>query len=310
MKKLHRIFLLTCTLLAGTYLAAQDGELPEPSLNMRYFNVNGNLQYLKVNALVKEDNRLVPVIGLKVNLYLDETTDANLVGQYVTDEKGQFKAGLPAQLQSLWNTSANHSFLATSAATKQYAAGSSEMEVGRAKFLIDTANNDGTREVTATLLAFTDGEWKSVADADVKLAVRRLGGDLNIGEETYTTDSAGVVTGEFSLENLPATDTKNDITLVARTEDLNPYGNVIFEKTVPWGLYQKAESNFGARSLWASRDKAPVWLLLLANVILISVWAVLFYLVYQIRAMRKAGNEVETEGRTVVKRRIPEAEIQ
>ena len=63
MKKLHRIFLLTCTLLAGTYLAAQDGELPEPSLNMRYFNVNGNLQYLKVNALVKEDNRLVPVIG-------------------------------------------------------------------------------------------------------------------------------------------------------------------------------------------------------------------------------------------------------
>ena len=65
---------------------------------MRYFNVNGNLQYLKVNALVKEDNRLVPVIGLKVNLYLDEATDANLVGQYVTDEKGQFKAGLPAQL--------------------------------------------------------------------------------------------------------------------------------------------------------------------------------------------------------------------
>ena len=43
-------------------------------------------------------------------------------------------------------------------------------------------------------MKFENDSWLPVKDVDVKIGVRRLGGDLKIGdEETYTTDSFGQV---------------------------------------------------------------------------------------------------------------------
>ena len=39
------------------------------------------------------------------------------------------------------------------------------------------------------------------------------------------------------------------------------------------------EDEFQRRSLWGARDKSPVWLLLLANGILVAVWAVILFVI-------------------------------
>ncbi|MEK7199532.1 MAG: hypothetical protein AAB212_06395 [Bacteroidota bacterium] len=48
-------------------------------------------------------------------------------------------------------------------------------------------------------------------------------------------------------------------------------------------------NTFDERTLFATRDKAPLWLLFLAGSIVVSVWSVIIYLVRQIIKIRKIG---------------------
>ena len=86
-------------------------------------------------------------------------------------------------------------------------------------------------------------------DVELKIGIRRLGGDLKIGdEETYTTDSLGQVAGEFKCDSLPG-DKKNNLTLIAKVEDNDSYGNLSVDKTVPWGIYIKPVEQFWTKNL-------------------------------------------------------------
>ena len=130
---------------------------------------------------------------------------------------------------------------------------------------------------------------------------------MKIGEEeTYATDSLGTASGEFKLIKLPAADSKNNIVLVAKTEDNEQYGNLSFEKTVPWGQFVNVESNFDKRSLWGTRDKAPYWLLLIAGSIMAGVWGVIIYLIVQIRRIKKIGKRTPLQPAPVNEEKEPE----
>ena len=96
---------------------------------------------------------------------------------------------------------------------------------------------------------------------------------------------------QFSLHQVYKTDTKGNITIVAKIEDNELFGNVMMEKTIPWGKYYTRENNFGKRSLWATRDRTPVWLLFMAYSIIVLVWGVIIYLIIQIVKLKKLGKE-------------------
>jgi len=98
----------------------------------------------------------------------------------------------------------------------------------------------------------------------MKVAVKRLGGDLVVSEEeTYTTDSLGMIEAEFGRDSLPG-DEKGNLILVAKIDENEELGNLAVEKTVPWGIAMKTTNDFDQRSLWATGNKAPVWLLFMA----------------------------------------------
>jgi hypothetical protein len=106
-------------------------------------------------------------------------------------------------------------------------------------------------------------------------------------EETYTTDSTGSVTVELKKDSLPG-DEKGNIVLVAKVEDNDQYGNLFVEKTVPWGIVLKAEKNFfDQRTLWTTRFRTPLWLLLIAYSISAAVWGVLIYLIWQLIRIKR-----------------------
>ena len=183
----------------------------------------------------------------------------------------------------------------------------SAFSITKARMNIDTVNEDGARKVKLYMEELQENEWVPVKEAEVKIGIKRLGSYLKISEEeSYVTDSIGEVIADFAVTNLPAGDEKGNITLVARTEDNETYGNVMAEKIVPWGTYQKATTHFNERSLWATRDKAPIWLLLIAFSLIASVWVVIIYLVFKIIQISKLGKKEEGIN---VSRKILEEEL-
>jgi hypothetical protein len=62
------------------------------------------------------------------------------------------------------------------------------------------------------------------------------------------------------------------------------------EKEAQWGtIVSESDDSFGGRSLWAARDKAPIWLLVFPNLIIISIWGTMIYLVMLIFKIKKIG---------------------
>jgi hypothetical protein len=297
MKKLLKTSIAIFILLVNHIAFAQTEEKPEPSVNIQYYNLNGALQYLKLNVMVKQDKKLQPVSNAGLQVYLDEAVTENLIGNVKTNEKGNASTTIPPSLKDKWALSPNHKFIAVLAASKHYAEVTGEIDIVKAKIVLDTLNEEDTRKVRAQVFAFDSGQWVPAKEVEVKLGVRRLGGDLKIGEEeTYTTDSLGQVVGEFKLDKLPALTAKNEVVLVAKTEENELYGNLAVEKSVPWGLFTRHESNFNKRSLWGTRDKAPLWLMFIAFSIIVGVWGALIYLGYQIAKIKRLGKEEEVAG--------------
>lgn len=255
-------------------------------LNIGYYNNNNQSQFLVANAKSKIKGKFLPIEGITVTLYINAQTPANVLGKLVTNEKGKASLLVPPSAKDEWKKSAKQCFIVVSQPNKLYDEASGSLDITKAKIKIDTAAD---KMITAKLMELKDTVWTPVKGVDVKIAVIRLGGDLNVGETaTYTTDSLGMATAEFKRDSLPG-DTKGNLTLIAKVEDNEVYGNLSSEKIVPWGKSYSYLSEFDKRTLFARRGKSPVWLEIIAYSIVVAVWSVLFYLVGQIKKIIKLG---------------------
>jgi hypothetical protein len=255
-------------------------------LGLSYYNDNNQVQYLKANTKAKIDGKFKQVSGIPVNFYISSESPANLLGRKTTDDHGLAALPIPGTAKDQWNKSATQSFLAVADSSRLYSAVTTSLDLTKAKIKLDTA---GDKKIIALLVEQKGSDWVPVKGVDMKIAVKRLGGDLNVNETpSYTTDSLGEASADFKLGNLPG-DSKGNLVLVARVEDNDLFGNLSTERTVPWGTPSNYVSDYDKRSLFARIGRAPLWLLWMASYITLSVWMVIFYLFFQIRKLKKLG---------------------
>ncbi|OQP64221.1 hypothetical protein A3860_19785 [Niastella vici] len=257
-------------------------------LNPGYFNNNNQVQYLKVNTKAKIDGKFKPVAGIPVSFYISADAPANLLGKAVSDRNGEAVLFIPPAAKDAWNRSSKQSFFVVSAATGLYKSTSSDLDITKSKIKIDTIAG---KKIIATLQELRDSVWVPVKGADIKVAIKRLNADLNVNETpAYTTDSLGTVAADFQRDSLPG-DARGNITLIAKVEDNDAYGNITAELTVPWGVPGIYASDFNRRTLFARRGLAPVWLEITSFSIFFVVWIVLLYLIVQIWKLKKLGTQ-------------------
>jgi hypothetical protein len=276
------------------FLSGYDGfsQAPEKgnvSIALNYFINNNKIPYLKVVVKTKVNGRFQTVGGISLNLFLDKDTTGTSIGKVVTNNKGEANAIIPPSLKNQWGKLVKHTFVATFEGNKKYEPAKGDLTVNKAKILIDTASG---RKITATVFEMKDTAWLPVKGVELKIAIRRMGGDLLVNETpTFTTDSTGQASADFKRDSIFG-DSKGNIVLVAKIEDNDQYGNLSIEKTVPWGSKFVPTNTFNERTLFATRNKAPVWLLFITYAIAISVWGILIYLVFNVFKIKKIGEQV------------------
>jgi hypothetical protein len=291
MKPLNKILILSLSTILvlssydGFSQSAKKGDL---SIAINYFITNNETPYLLVKVKTKVNGRFQNVSGIALKLFLDKDSTGTFVGNVITNEKGEASTYIPTSVKTEWRTALKHTFLAVFSGNEKYESARADLTVARAKLLINASD----KTVTATVLEMKDSTWTPVKGVDVVLAIRRLGADLPINETpTFATDSTGKASGDFKRDSIPG-DAKGNIKLVAKIVDNDQYGNLSIEKTVPWGAKFVAVNTFNRRTLFATRNKAPLWLLFIAYSIAITVWGILIMLVLNLLKIRKLGQEV------------------
>jgi len=276
--------------IACTGIQAQDSVKHELILNLNYYMPNDKIPYLKVNAKEKVERKFIPQKNISASVYIGEQSETNLLGKIKTNETGEGKVYIPSFVKAAWDSAAPLNFSVTTEANKIFESAKTEIAITRTKIEIDTVTEEETKKVSVKVMELNNGEWLPAKDVELKIAIKRSLGNLPIGdEETYTTDSTGIVIAEFKRDSLPG-DEKGNLILIARTEDNESYGNIFGEKIVAWGKSTKIDNSFfNKRALWATGFRAPFWLLGLASCIIIGVWGTLVYLIIQLLKIKKLG---------------------
>jgi len=279
--------LIALILFSSVFTGLQAQEKSSVTLRINYYT-HQNLPYLVAKAKTKINGKLSPVPGLVAKYYIyNATGDTVFLGSAAMDFKGESLLYVPASAQAVFQSQASLHFMVVTASNKQYDEGSGEVTVQKSKLIIDTL--DG-RKAVATLLVKNDTGWIPMKGVELTLGVQRLDGILPINSTaTASTDSLGMVTGDYAIENLPG-DKKGILTLVASIKDNEVVGSIESGINVPWGAPAHFITNhFFDRTLFARRGQSPIWLEILAYSMVAMVWGVVIYLLVQLRKIIRIG---------------------
>ncbi len=287
----HKLFIIMLFLFgtAVSKINAQDSTASTTVLSVRYFLPENKIPYVDVSTKKKVGRKFEPVKGIPVNVYFSEAAEKNLLGKIITGIDGEGRVALPASFKATWDSLNEFKFVAVSDSSAGVESLSGDVTIKKAILVIDTTSTEGIRTVTAQLKEKNGNEWVAVKEIEMKLGIKRRLGNLTVGDaETYTSDSTGMASAEFKRDSMPG-DEKGNLILVARVEDNDNYGNLVVEKSVPWGKSVQAETHFWHRTLWSTGNRAPLWLLFIAYSIVIGVWGTIIFLVLQIVKIKKLG---------------------
>lgn len=269
-------------LFLSQFAARSQDSLQKPmTLAIQYYSSDHSNVYLLVTAKTKIKGRFRPIQGIQIKTFLDEESSDKLLDSATTDEGGRVKVVLPLQLKEQWMKATSHSFIATAQSNDSLKAGQGELTIKKAKILIDTISNELTKSIKITALEMNGKDWVPIKGLEIKPGVERLGGSLlKITEgDTYTTDSTGSFTAEIK-DSVILGDNKGNITLAARIEENENYGNLESIKIVPWGEVTLSDNSFfDKRTLWATRFRTPYWLLFIVYGMSIGIWGTIFVVI-------------------------------
>ena len=149
---------------------------------------------------------------------------------------------------------------------------------------LDFTKTDTTKTCKATVLSDSS---LPVKEKEVHLFVKGLFSELEV-TKAITTDENGVAEFNFPI-NLPSAN-NGILTLIARIDKDETFGTVEAQSDVKWGAELKNdEAEWGNRSLSASREKAPMFLVIASTLIICFIWGTIFYVIFQLSKIKKSG---------------------
>ncbi|MDD2798264.1 MAG: cytochrome c [Bacteroidales bacterium] len=152
---------------------------------------------------------------------------------------------------------------------------------------LDITTSESPNSVTAFVTA-SDSTKTPIADIDVHFYVKRDFGMMRIGHASNPTSADGKVTVVVPDDIIG--NSEGNLTIVTKIENNFLYNDVESSVTKQWGKQLATyDEQFNQRELWGAQDKAPIWLLLLANAIILGVWSAIFYVIFSLAKLKKAG---------------------
>ncbi|MBL0144723.1 MAG: hypothetical protein IPP48_02190 [Chitinophagaceae bacterium] len=202
------------------------------------------------------------------------------LGFVITDNNGKAVLNIKADSVKTDNEGKLH-FKAVYAGNKQTDPAEEEVTIKRARLEITPVKEDSLLSVQVKLIDIGTGTEKPVAETALGIFVNRLFNPLKIGEGT--TDENGEATVEIP-GNLSG-DAKGNITLLAKLDENETYGNLEASSVQKWGTPVSDKIEDQPRALWSSHP--PIWMLVTFIILMVVVWGHYIVIVYEMLRLRK-----------------------
>lgn len=265
---------------AAAVAAPEEVELISPSIELISIQKGDSSVDLKAVVKAKVEGKMRKLYGLKAQFFLVTDSAETVLGTIVTDRNGFAILNIKGN-QLVTNADGTLHFKVSVAGPKNMEAGEGEVTVKRAMLVLTPVKEDNLLSVQLKLVDLSTGEEKPVPETAVGLFVKRSFYPLKLGEGN--TDENGEATIEVP-NNLPG-DPLGNITLLAKLEENETYGNLETASTQKWGVAVSNRIEDQPRALWSSHP--PLWMLITFIILMTAVWGHYIVIVYELFRLRK-----------------------
>ncbi len=260
--------------------AAEESSLISPTIEFISVQKSNNTIDLKASLRAKIKGSLTKLHSLKVRFYLMNDTMEQELGAVNADMKGVALLNVKADAITPDKEGKLH-FKAVVAGNKSMEGANEELTIKRAILTITPVKEDSLLSVSVKLVDMVSGVETPVKEAVIGIFVTRLFNPLKVVEAT--TDENGEASVEFPA-NLPG-DAKGNLTLLARLDESEVYGNLEASSEQKWGVPVSNLNEEQPRALWSSHP--PMWMLITFIVLMVTVWGHYIVIIYELFRLRK-----------------------
>lgn len=221
--------------------------------------------------------------GAKVNFYAMDKSELFTIDSAYTDLEGKARISIPDDLPV--DTEGMVILIAKIENDPKYTEAEIELRIKDANLVLSVSEADTIKTITAVVTEKTsDGKEIPVNEVEVVFYAQRLFGPMPLTEEaTLTSDENGLAT--FTFPNGIKGDEQGAITLVARIEDHEKFGNVESSVQTHWGIPLVIKKNPFPSELWEPR--APRWLKVSFAIVFGGIWLTFLFILYQLTKLQK-----------------------
>jgi len=264
----------------ATEVTADEPALISPTLDLVTVQKSDNTIDLKASLKAKIKGTLTFLHSLKIKFYLVTDSAENELGTAITDRNGNAVLNVKAE-QVVTNKVGQLYFKAIAAGNKSMEGAEGEVTIKRAILTLTPVKEDSLLSVQVKLVDVGSGTETPVPEITLGIFVKRLFNPLKVGEGA--TDENGEATIEIP-NSLPG-DAKGNITLIARLEENDTYGNLEASAIEKWGVPVSDKPEEQPRALWSSHP--PLWMLITFAILMVAVWGHYIVIVYELFRLRK-----------------------
>jgi len=258
----------------------------ESTIELSYYKKADMTKTAVAIVKVRRDSKFVPAKNAKVVFYVMHENVQRLLKSVNTNNKG--KAVIVLQKDLPLEEDHSFSIVAKIENDSMYENAEEYIHYKDANLTLHLNPHDTDRIVTARVTEVgNDGKEIPVKGVELKFYVQRMFGIMPaIEANTISTDEKGEATLVYP-KNIPG-DSAGGLTVVAKIEDNEQFGNLENKAVTSWGTVLEAEKDPYPRSLW--EPSAPLPLILSITLMFGGVWCSYFFIFFHLRKIKKGEN--------------------
>lgn len=277
----HILLILSIALISASGIKAQDAELANTKLQAAYYKDQNNLERIAAKLLLKAE-RYEPFANAEIHFYSIKDTSKVLLKTIVTDAMGEAVFIMNGDAKVSPDTTGMLAFTVEYDGNATSESSAKDIQVKIANLKVSFFQEDSSKFIAVD--AFEPGSGDAsipIAETEIGIFVKGTFSYFNIAKEA--TSAEGKLIVPFPVD-MPG-DSIGVITIVAKIEDNDTYGNVESWGTINWARPVPIATE--ARRGLGDTD-APLWMVYTLIVLLSAVWFHYAYVIFLIIKIKLA----------------------
>jgi hypothetical protein len=285
-KLIFTLFAVSFFFLPKAALAQEDSTKQEendkvsPAIELLSIQKGDNTIDLKANLRAKIKGTLTKLSGLKVEFFQTGDTEDKKLGEAISGSNGVAVVNIKSEGVTT-DKEGKLNFKVVFPGNSTFESAEEVLAIKKAKLILTPVKEDSSLSVQVKLVDISTGTETTIPETNLSVYVKRMFSALKVGEGT--TDENGEATIEIP-NSLPG-DEKGNLTLIARLEDNEVYGNLETANIQKWGTPVSNVSKELPRALWS--PDPPIWMLITFIVLMTLVWGHYLVIIYELFRLRK-----------------------